>query len=114
MTIKNGYIVMWDCQGLESVVPVPELDPEQAKMWEILGGPKQEDISGTLFAMKMRAQVNSQRFYEIYAITASEGIERKDIIDMFAMEPQCAADTIRRIGVQIFSNRANPGRVKIT
>jgi len=105
---------MWCNEGLEAVVPVPELDHEQAKMWETLGGPTQPDISHTIWALTLRARLNSHRFYEIYAITAVEGIEKDDIVEMFNNAPQEAADTMRRIGAKMFSNRAEPNRVKIT
>jgi hypothetical protein len=53
----------------------------------------------------LRAQVNSQRRYEIYVVNAVDGITTDDIREMFETDPQCGADTIRRLGEQIFSDR---------
>jgi hypothetical protein len=113
MLSKNAFLVMWCNEGLECVIPVPTMSPDEAKMWEILGGEKQPDISSTVFGMEMRARANSQRHYEIYAITAADGIEKDDIVGMFDADSQYAADTMRRIGSKMYSDRATPNKIKI-
>jgi len=54
----------------------------------------------------LRARFNSQRHYEIYTFNAVEGIGEQDIRDMFDNNPQMAADTIRRVGHCMYSDRA--------
>jgi hypothetical protein len=62
---------------------------------------------------QLRARFNSQRHYEIYIITATPGIDEDDIREMFEANPQGAAETIRRIGNKVFSDRARDYHVVI-
>jgi hypothetical protein len=62
---------------------------------------------------KLRARYNSQRHYEIYIITATPGIDRDDIINMFKADPQYAADTIRRLGQCYYSDRREEHKIAI-
>jgi hypothetical protein len=59
------------------------------------------------YHLQLRAQFNPQRHYEIYFVTATEGITEADIRDMFEADPQTAADTIRRLGTVFYSDRAS-------
>ena len=58
-----------------------------------------------LLHMRLRAQSNSQRHYEIYFVDAVEGITEDDIREMFRASPQTAADTIRELGQVFYSDR---------
>jgi hypothetical protein len=62
----------------------------------------------------LRARVNSQRHYEVYTCEAVDGITAEDIRDMFDASPQSAADTIRRLGHCLHSDRTTNDRVLIT
>ena len=62
----------------------------------------------------LRARFNSQRHYEIYSVEATDGITAEDIREMFEASPQSAADTIRRLGHCMHSDRATKDRVLIT
>lgn len=100
---EHQFIVMWDCYGLEYIGDITA--SEQAKTWAALQGKPFEVQIPNLMHMKLRAQANSQRHYEIYVFNAAEGITSDDIRDMFEGSPQTAADTIRRIGHRIYSDR---------
>jgi hypothetical protein len=56
--------------------------------------------------LRLRAQFNPQRHYEIYIVEATDGITEADIRDMFEASPQTAADTIRELGTVFYSDRA--------
>ena len=60
-----------------------------------------------------RARFNPQRHYEIYQVSATDGITADDIRDMFESSPQMAADTIRQLGHCYFSDREQEDRVVI-
>lgn len=108
---RNGtFIVMWDCYGLEAVVPVP--NPADTT-FALLKNKKPPEIPNIMH-MALRARFNTQRHYEIYIITATPGIDRDDIAGMFEADPQTAADTIRRIGHCYYSDRVDENKVKIT
>jgi hypothetical protein len=64
--------------------------------------------------MMLRARVNSQRHYELYAIDCDNSIDKTDIEQMFETDPQSAADLFRSRGHRLYSDRAEKNRVKIT
>ena len=111
--MTHTYAVMWDCYGLEAVACVSDI--EQRIMWETLKtGKKPREIQmPNLMHWQLRAQFNPQRNYEIYIITAVDGITADDIRDMFEANPQMAADTIRRLGHEFYSDRAKLDKVVI-
>jgi hypothetical protein len=104
---------MWDCNGLEVCCDVTQA--QQRAVWEQLQGqlPSESGIP-SLGHLKLRAQYNTQRHYEIYIVEAQEGITADDIREMFEASPQTAADTIRRLGHCMHSDRATKDRVLIT
>lgn len=107
---RNGmFAIMWDCHGLEAVARVP--DPADTTFALLKGTepPKPPNI----MHWQLRARFNNQRHYEIYIITATPGITEDDIRKMFEADPQGAADTIRRIGERVYSDRARQDQVVI-
>jgi len=64
--------------------------------------------------MILRAQVNSQRHYELYAVDCDINISKQDIEKMFEDSPQAAADLFRSRGHKMYGDRANRNRVVIT
>ena len=101
--MEHQFLVMWDCNGLECVADYTEYS--QAQVWAGLKGEAGPRMFPNLEHLKLRARMNSQRNYEIYAITAVDGITEQDIREMFEANPQGAADTIRRLGQVLYSNR---------
>jgi hypothetical protein len=84
-------------------------------MWQKLKGePVSESAIPNYQHLLLRARYNSQRHYEIYSVEATDGITAEDIQDMFEASPQTAADTIRRLGHCLHSDRAQKNRVAIT
>jgi hypothetical protein len=109
----NAYLVYWCSEGLESVMPIGQYEQIDAdNTFRMLKDqdPVRNPINNIIQSMVMRARYNSQRHYELYAITAVDGIDESDVREMFENNPQSAADTIRRIGVKLYSDRAT--RVK--
>ena len=102
--MNHQFIISWDCNGLEVCCDVTEA--QQRTVWQKLKGelPSESGIP-SLGHLKLRAQYNPQRHYEIYIVDAVEGITADDIKQMFNESPQTAADTIRRIGTCFHSDR---------
>jgi hypothetical protein len=102
--MNHQFIVMWDCNGLEVCCDITEA--QQRAVWEQLQGqfPSESGIP-SLGHLKLRAQYNPQRHYEIYIVEATEGITADVIREMFEQSPQTAADTIRRLGTVFYSDR---------
>lgn len=108
--MQNRFAVMWDCDGLEAIVN--ENDIAEKRMWALLRGKRQPKIpvESNLMYWRLRAQANPQRHYEIYVIDADPDITTNDIRSAFEADPQTMADTIRRIGHRLYSDRQTKER----
>jgi hypothetical protein len=111
--MSHQFLIMWCNEGLECCIDVTE--DQQRRMWQKLKG---EQVSESTIPnyqhLLLRARYNSQRHYEIYSVEATDGITAEDIREMFEADPQGAADTIRRRGHCLHSDRAERQRVVIT
>lgn len=103
------FVVMWDCYGLECVIPIPLKRDQTFAILKGLEVPRMPNI----MHLELRARYNSQRHYEIYIIGADDEITVKDIQTMFDADPQTAADTIRRIGHCYYSDRQQNHKIAI-
>jgi len=102
--MDHTFIVMWSCEGLEYVADITADD--QRVMWEKLQGrDSPKHAYANPFHLRLRAQFNTQRHYEIYFIDCSEGVTEEDIRRMFRNDPQGSADLIRSKGDCFYSNR---------
>ena len=111
--MSHQFLIVWDNLGLECCIDITE--DEQRRMWQQLKGePVSDSKIPNLNHIMLRARMNSQRHYEIYTCEAVDGITALDIREMFEASPQTAADTIRRLGHCIHSDRAQKDRVLIT
>jgi hypothetical protein len=98
--------LMWDCNGLEACEIVEDID--QKRVWAVLRGQDPNQIRTVNFLhWQLRARFNSQRHYEIYLISVDKGITPEDIRTAFEADPQSMADTVRRIGHCLHSDRAD-------
>ena len=106
---NNRWVVMWDCNGLEAVKQLPDDAETTFALLKGVEPPKPPNI----MHWRLRAQFNTQRHYEIYVFEATKGITKDDIRDMFEASPQTAADTIRGIGTQFYSDRRTEDQIVI-
>jgi len=110
--MTHHFVVMWCNEGLEYVGDITA--DNQRVMWEKLQGrDSPRHALANPFHLRLRAQFNPQRHYEIYFIGAEDGISEDDIRNMFLASPQTAADTIRARGECFYSNRAEVDRTVI-
>jgi hypothetical protein len=109
--MEHQFVVMWDNTGLEFVGDWTDFN--QDSMWSTLQGKKSDKTFVNLMHLELRARYNTHRHYEIYLINAAEGIRADDISDMFAADPQTAADIIREKGHRYYSDRVDTNQVKI-
>jgi hypothetical protein len=110
--MNHQFIVMWCNEGLEYVADVTR--DQQRVMWEKLQGRDSPKHSyANPFHLRLRAQTNPQRHYEIYIVDGEEGIGEEDIRAMFEASPQTAADIIRSKGIVFYSARAETNRTVI-
>ena len=107
--MADQFVISWCNEGLEGIVPVTEIERE-ATFNILKGDPAPKPVMATVNMMVLRARFNLQRAYEIYSIEAEDGITSDDIREMFEACPQTAAETIRRIGYKIHSDRPEGGK----
>jgi hypothetical protein len=113
---NNAYLIYWSSEGLESVTPIGQYEQiDIDNTFRILQDqdPVRNPVNTIIQTMILRARFNSHRHYELYAITAMEGITGSDIEGMFEAAPNEAAKTIRNIGVKLYSDRVVKKRVVI-
>jgi hypothetical protein len=103
--MNHQFIVMWDCNGLEYIGDITA-DDQRMIVESLLGKESPRRALANPHHLRLRAQFNPQRHYEIYIVEATDGITEADIRDMFEADPQTAADTIRRLGTVFYSDRA--------
>ena len=106
------FVAMWDMLGLECLINVTQIEKEH-EQWEkenIFRILKDQDKTlkpahVPLEMMILRARVNSQRHYEIYAFDSE--LSEQDIRETFETSPQVIVDSIRNIGHKFYSDRSN-------
>jgi hypothetical protein len=103
--------------GLESCVNATELD--QQRTLEILSnqGAGHNKLGHIVSHLRLRAQANHQRHYEIYSIAVDATISKEDLVAQFEENPQAMADLVRSRGNKIYSNRlskTDKNLIKIT
>jgi hypothetical protein len=113
----NAYLVYWCEEGLESVVPITEYEQwDRDNTFRVLNNQEtvRNPLNQMIQNMMLRARVNSQRHYELYAIDCDHSIQKADIEQMFEDDPQTAAELFRSRGHRLYSDRAEKNRVRIT
>jgi len=105
---KNAFIFVWDMYGIESIVPITQYENiDKENIMRIL---KEEErirnpLDSIIRNLVLRAQMNCQRHYEIYAVDCAEEMDSDFWSNMWADNPQGTADLLRERGHKIYSNR---------
>ena len=94
------WIVSWDCHGVEFLEEVTEHHPDnwaKQHLFECIKNSKvtEKQLGFNLTALKLRAQFNPQRHYEIYVFTSDSSIGSTEITTWFQTDPQGFADWVR-------------------
>lgn len=103
----NAFLVFWCKDGIESVIPISKYEKiEEENTFNVLADlPLVDyDLPRIIKNLVLRAQVNGQRSYELYAVDCNNEITREDILDWFARDSANAAETVRRIGHKVYGN----------
>ena len=116
--MTHTYVLSWDCEGLESVVNISDIDKEN--MWAALRDTSDNSNKGRpntvhsiVNMLMLRARFNTQRHYEIYAVDTDDTITAQDLRRQFDEDPQYMADLIRERGRQLYSDRVKVDKIKI-
>lgn len=103
--MNRTMVAMWSSEGLECVIDFTEMAQQDLLDTLKSGHAVKSQTDHYLNMMIWRARANSHRHCEIYLFNAVEGISADDVRGMFEDDPQMAADTIRRIGTEMYSDR---------
>jgi len=95
------YIVSWDMLGVEFFEEITEHHPENWAKNHLFDSIKQskkveKPMGFSIQSLKLRAQFNSHRHYEIYVFTSNDDITKTDIQDWFTADAQSFADWVRK------------------
>jgi hypothetical protein len=106
--MNNKFLAMWDCNGLECLFDITDLEHDA-----MISGLKNEKFKTpfNISMLMMRARLNSQRSYEIYSFETESDIDYECIKDMFEHTPQTIVNAIRKNGNKIYSDYTAKERV---
>lgn len=107
MKKQYKFLAMWDCDGLECLFDVTDMEGD-AMMSGLRG--ETYKMPFNLSMMMMRARYNNQRSYEIYTFVTS-GMDYDDVKDMFDNDPQIIVESIRENGNMIYSDYSKKAKV---
>lgn len=101
MSKPNKFLAMWDCNGLECLFDITDLEGDA-----MISGLKGETFKTpfNLSMLMMRARFNNQRSYEIYIFDTEADIDYDCVKDMFDNTPQIIVDAIRKNGNKLYSD----------
>lgn len=114
---SNTFIFSWDCQGIESIVPISQYEHiEQENLLRLIGGQDtvRNPLNNIVQGLLLRARFNTQRHYEIYSVACDTSLDEKFWREQWSNYPQETADLIRERGHKLYSDRAKQSSIKIT
>ena len=106
----NAFIFAWDMYGIESIVPITQYEGiDKENTLRIL---KEEErirnpLDGIVRSLVLRAQMNTQRRYEIYAVDCAIEMDLNFWSRQWNDHPQATADIIRERGHELYSARSH-------
>jgi len=104
----NAFIFSWDQHGIESIIPITQYEHwDKQNLMNMLGDkPTQRNpLNEIVRNLIIRARVNSQRHYEIYAIDCSPELDEEFWQKQWQEYPQETAELIRELGHKLHSDR---------
>lgn len=104
----NAFIFSWDQHGIESIVPISQYEHwDKQNLMNMLGDKptKKNPLDSIVHSLIIRARVNSQRHYEIYAVDCHPDLDEEFWRKQWNEHPQFTADLIRDRGHKLYSDR---------
>ena len=103
--MSNSFIFSWDIHGIESIVPIEKYrQHDKDQVINILKGNEtvRNPLHSILQSLLIRARLNSQRNYEIYAIDCDESLDEKFWKEQWTSNFESTAEIIRSRGYKLF------------
>jgi hypothetical protein len=95
------YLVSWDCLGVECLRDITDDHPDNVARAHLFNAIKncepipKSELGHQIAMMRLRAQMNPQRNYEIYLFTAEDSIEQDALEAWIKSDVQGFADWVR-------------------
>ncbi len=105
---KNAFIFSWDIHGIESIVPISQYEHwDKENLIRLLKEKSRtrNPLDTIVRNLILRAQFNTQRHYEIYAVDCDPSLDEEFWRKQWEENPQFTADLIREKGHKIYSDR---------
>ena len=105
---KNAFIFAWDMYGIDSIVPITQYEGiDKENTLRILKDQerRRNPLDGIVRSLVLRAQMNTQRRYEIYAVDCTVDMDLDFWNRQWNDYPQETADIIRERGHKLYSAR---------
>lgn len=108
--MSTQWIVLFDCEGVDTLVPWGELMADRM-MTTLSGGEiKSANPQHIVSSMMMRARFNSQRSPEVWTYQTEEEVDYPEMRSLWEANPQYMADLIRDKGEQLFGDKPGTRR----
>lgn len=104
----NAYIFSWDMYGVEAIVPISQYEHwDKENLIRLLKDQRRtrNPLDTIVRNLVLRAQFNTHRHYEIYAVDCEAGLDEEFWRKQWEEDPQFTADLIRERGHKIYSDR---------
>ena len=98
---ERTFIAILCNKGLIWVEDVTNLD--QKAMWAVLKGGEAKTFSDDFKSLLVGIRAIPDQDFEIYSITAVDGIKKSDIIELYNEDPQRGIEVIRETGYKIYT-----------
>jgi hypothetical protein len=95
------YLVSWDCNGVECLQDITDQHPDNLARAHLFTAIKncepipKSELGHQIAMMRLRAQMNPQRNYEIYLFTTEDSIDFIDLDNWIESDVQGFADWVR-------------------
>jgi hypothetical protein len=112
----NAFIFSWDHHGIEGIIPITQYEHwDKQNLIRILKEERTQKnpLDHIVRNLILRAQFNSQRHYEIYAIDCDSTLDEQFWRRQWEEYPQETADLIRQRGHKLFSNRNTTENIRV-
>lgn len=98
---ERTFIAILCNKGLVWIEDITNLD--QKVMWAVLKGKEAKTFSDEFKSFLVGIKAQPGWDFEIYSITAVNGIKKSDIIELYNKDPQRGIEVIRETGYKIYA-----------
>jgi len=111
--MSTQWVVLFDNEGLDTLVPWGELAQERMMTTLSGGNIKSANPQHIVSRMMLRARFNEQRSPEVWTYQTDNDIEYSEMRSLWEANPQYMADLIREKGEQLHGDKPGTKRKQV-